>query len=84
MPNTNIIIQTDTQLKINAQKTLAELGMDMGTAINIFLKQLVSRQAMPFQVEGHIPKTPRLGGWEGKIKMSSDFYAPLDDFESYM
>jgi len=29
-------------------------------------------------------KPAKLGGWEGKVKMSDDFNAPLDDFEEYM
>ena len=29
-------------------------------------------------------KTPKPGGWEGKIWMADDFDAPLDDFREYM
>jgi hypothetical protein len=31
-----------------------------------------------------VRKTPKLGGWEGKIQMSDDFDAPLEDFAEYM
>jgi hypothetical protein len=29
-------------------------------------------------------KPVKFGGWEGKISMSDDFNAPIDDFEEYM
>ena len=29
-------------------------------------------------------KPVKFGGWEGKIFMSDDFNAPIDDFEEYM
>ena len=29
-------------------------------------------------------KPIKFGGWEGKIVMSDDFNAPIDDFEEYM
>ena len=29
-------------------------------------------------------KPVNFGGWEGKISMSDDFNAPIDDFEEYM
>jgi len=31
-----------------------------------------------------IGKPVKYGGWEGKITMSDDFNAPIDDFEEYM
>ena len=35
---TNINIRTDGALKAKAQSVLADLGLDMSTAINVFLK----------------------------------------------
>jgi len=29
-------------------------------------------------------KSPKLGGWEGKISISSDFNDPMDEFKEYM
>jgi hypothetical protein len=29
-------------------------------------------------------KTAKLGGWEGKITLSDDFNAPMQEFEEYM
>lgn len=84
MTTTNINIRTEAELKANAQKTLAELGLDMTTAINIFLKQVVYKQAIPFEIAIPDASNIKLGGWEGKVKMSDDFDSPLDDFQEYM
>jgi len=84
MAATNINIRTDSELKAKAQLVLAGLGIDMSTAINVFLNQIVYRQAIPFDVAIPTVKHAKLGGWEGKISMSSDFNKPMEEFEEYM
>lgn len=44
--STNISIDADTKAK--AQALLADFGMDLSTAVNIFLKQMVYENAFPF------------------------------------
>lgn len=44
--STNISIDADTKAK--AQSLLADFGMDLSTAVNIFLKQMVYENAFPF------------------------------------
>ena len=39
MAATNINVRTDSELKAKAQSVLADLGLDMSTAINVFLNQ---------------------------------------------
>jgi DNA-damage-inducible protein J len=84
MTSTNINIRTDSELKAKAQAVLADLGLDMSTAINMFLIQVVYNQAIPFEIAKPRTKHARLGGWEGKIAMSSGFNAPIEEFEGYM
>ncbi|MCL1816999.1 MAG: type II toxin-antitoxin system RelB/DinJ family antitoxin [Clostridiales bacterium] len=81
MATTNINIRTDSELKTKAQSILADLGLDMSTAINVFLNQVVYKQAIPFEIAKPAPKRARLGGWEGKIAMSPDFNAPMEEGE---
>jgi DNA-damage-inducible protein J len=45
-----ITFRVDKSLKEDAQKLYADLGMDMTTAITLFLKQSLREQALPFQV----------------------------------
>ena len=84
MATTNINIRTDSELKAKSQMVLSDLGLDMSTAINLFLNQVIYRQAIPFEVKKPIKKTAKLGGWEGKIKMSADFNEPMEEFKEYM
>ena len=88
MPVSNIDIYVDSEVKEQAQLVFASLGLDMTTAVNIFLRQSIFQRSLPFAVTA-LPKlperrTPKLGGWDGKIWMSDDFDAPLEDFEDYM
>ena len=46
--NTNISI--DVEIKKKAQKLFSDLGMDLSTAINIFLHQAVVENAIPFTI----------------------------------
>ena len=47
---TNINIRMDKALKEQAETLLSELGMNMTTAFNIFLRQAVRERAIPFQI----------------------------------
>jgi len=83
MTTTNINVRTDGELKAKAQSVLADLGLDMSTAINVFLTQIVYRKAIPFEISKPAPKQAKMGGWEGKIVMSEDFNAPMEEFKDY-
>lgn len=47
MSMTNINIRTDSEVKSQAQTLFSNLGLDMTTAINMFLRQSVRQQALP-------------------------------------
>ena len=85
MSNTTINIRTDSEVKSQAQDVLSKLGLDLTTAVNLFLRQVICDQSVAFAVSvAPLNKKAKLGGWEGKVKMADDFNAPLDDFEEYM
>ena len=87
MASTNINIRTDSELKTKAQVVLDDLGLDLSTAINIFLKQVVHREAIPFVISRKSSKNTnraKPGGWEGKIRMDDSFNEPIDDFKGFM
>ena len=50
MSTTSMNIRMDSALKRQAQELFAALGMDMTTAVNIFLRQSIQRQGLPFEV----------------------------------
>ncbi|MBR5139491.1 MAG: type II toxin-antitoxin system RelB/DinJ family antitoxin [Clostridia bacterium] len=51
--STNISIDADTKAK--AQVMLADLGMDLSTAVNIFLKQMLYEGGIPFSITRDAP-----------------------------
>lgn len=52
-----IHISIDEDLKKDAEQLFAELGMNMTTAITVFLKQSVTKLALPFKIERGNPAT---------------------------
>ncbi len=50
MPKTSMSIRLDSEVKEQAQQVFNYLGMDMTTAINIFLRQAIQYQGLPFDV----------------------------------
>jgi DNA-damage-inducible protein J len=87
MSGTNINIRTDSTTKHEAQKILSDLGLDMTTAFNMFLRQIIIRKGIPFTIEKtplKKTKTQLFGSLKGKIDVSKDFDEPLDDFKEYM
>ena len=85
--NANINIRVDGEVKNKAQDVFAGLGMDMTTAVNVFLRQVIRKNGIPFELVTENPapqKTPKLGCMKGKIWMSEDFDEPLEDFKEYM
>lgn len=53
-------IKIEQSLKEEAQQLFASLGMDMTTAVNIFLRQAVKEQAIPFRIGEPIPNIETL------------------------
>ncbi len=50
MPNTNITIRMDSELKKQAEELFSDLGMNLTTAFTVFAKQAVREQKLPFMV----------------------------------
>ncbi len=50
MGTANLSIRVDAELKKDVEMCLEEIGMNMSTAINIYLKQIAKRRAIPFAV----------------------------------
>lgn len=57
----NVFARVDASLKEQAESILAQLGMPMSNAINIFLNQVVLRRGLPFEVTLP-PKAPIAAG----------------------
>ncbi len=53
---TNISIRMDADLKAQADALFAELGMNLSTAFNIFVRQSLREGGIPFEVKLEQPK----------------------------
>ena len=47
---TNLSIRVDTELKQEAETLFADLGMNITTAFNIFIRQAIRSQGIPFSI----------------------------------
>jgi len=91
MSATNINIRTDSETKARAQQIFSVLGLDMTTAVNLFLRQTIRMNDLPFVLTTKTAQPEPIailpygrGCMKGKIRMAEDFDAPLEDFKEYM
>lgn len=55
MNNTSMTVRTDKEIKQQAQSIFSDLGIDMSTAINVFLRQAIKHKGFPFEVTLETP-----------------------------
>ena len=55
MAKTTANISIDAETKAKAQALFADFGMDLSTAINIFLRQAIYENAIPFAITRNVP-----------------------------
>ena len=65
--STNITI--DEVTKKQAQLLLADFGMDLSTAVNIFLKQMVYEGSFPFAITREVPNAVTLAAMKESEEM---------------
>ena len=55
MSNTNMNIRMDSEIKKQAEKLFSEFGLNMTSAINLFLRQAIREQSIPFEISLYVP-----------------------------
>ena len=58
--DTSMTIRMNREIKQEAQEIFSSLGMDMTTAINVFLRQAIRFRGFPFDVRLDIPNEETL------------------------
>ena len=53
--SSSLYVRIEPEIKEEAEKVLTDLGMSMSSAVNIFLKQVVLRQGIPFSIQRNVP-----------------------------
>jgi DNA-damage-inducible protein J len=52
---TNLNIKIDRGLKTEADRLFNEMGMNLTTAVNVFVRQAVLERAIPFRINRSVP-----------------------------
>lgn len=55
MAKVSTSISLDADVKAQAQELFADFGMDLSTAINIFLRQSIRENCIPFSIQRDAP-----------------------------
>ena len=83
-------ISIDADIKVKAQELFADFGMDLSTAVNIFLRQAVRENASPFAIHREVPNRDTVAAMmeagemardPGKYKRYATFSQLLQDTE---
>jgi len=71
MPKVSTNINLDSDLKKSAQELFSDLGMDLTTAVTIFLKQAVLNQGIPFEIKRELPNQTTINALNEFYEMKS-------------
>ena len=76
MATTNLNIRTEKAIKDQAEEIFNELGLNMTTAINMFLRSTIREHGIPFDLKLEMPTDTTTATIEEGKKMLSDPSAP--------
>ncbi|MCL1882974.1 MAG: type II toxin-antitoxin system RelB/DinJ family antitoxin [Defluviitaleaceae bacterium] len=80
METISITINVDRELKDKAQHVFKERGLDISTAVNMFLRKTIDLQESPVKAN----RSAAFGCLKGRINVPDNFNETLDDFVEYM
>lgn len=87
MATTNINVRVDSELKQSAEALFDDLGLNMSSAITMFLKSAVSHDGIPFEVKRFTPNAETkaaLAEYEEMKRRPGDYkrYGSFDELVS--
>ena len=86
MGTTTLNIRTDKDVKEQAEKIFEALGLNMSTAVNIFLRQAIREKGIPFEVKLKYPNEATVEAiLEGRTIAYEDSilgYTNMDDLKA--
>lgn len=83
MAKVSTSISVDADVKAKAQELFAELGMDLSTAINVFLKQSIYERRIPFTIGRDKPNKTTLKAMDD-AENEENMYGPFDSVADMM
>ena len=72
MAKTTANISIDPEIKQKAQELFADFGLYLSTAINIFLRQAIRENAIPFAITRDVPNAETMAAIEEVKRMKAD------------
>jgi DNA-damage-inducible protein J len=83
MATTNLNIRIDADLKKQAEDIFSELGLNMSTALTIFLRQTVRSKGIPFDVRLDTPNAETLAAIED-VRLGRNLHGPFSSVGKLM
>lgn len=77
--SSTITIRVDENIKKEAASIFKEVGMDMSTAINIYLKQVIRSNGIPFPISADIPNAVTLNAIKEAEKGGLASFSSIDE-----
>lgn len=72
MANVNVTIRMDENIKREADKLFSDLGLNLSSAVTVFVKQAIREQGIPFVISRENPNNETLGAIEEVRRMKAD------------
>ena len=76
MATTNLNIRTEKAIKDQAESIFNELGLNMTTAVNMFLRTAIREHGIPFELKLDVPNDSTAAAIEEGRKLMADPTAP--------
>lgn len=70
MAKVSTSISIDADVKAKAQELFADFGLDLSTAINIFLRQSIRENCIPFSIQREVPNADTIAAMKETEEMS--------------
>ncbi len=83
MAKVSTSISIDSEVKAKAQELFADFGMDLSTAINIFLKQSIYERSIPFTIRRELPNETTLKAMDN-AENEEHMHGPFDSVAEMM
>lgn len=72
----NLNVRTDVAIKEQSEEIFSEMGLSLSAAINIFLRQVVREQRIPFEITLNTPNKTTLAAFREGKRLLGDPAAP--------
>ncbi len=87
MAKVSTSISIDADVKAQAQELFADFGLDLSTAINIFLRQSIRENCIPFTIQREVPNADTIAAMKEAEEMEKHpekykIYHSMDDLKN--